>query len=514
MKHESLVLRRVLFYLGLCTPGLIPLLVAYLPFQDWAGHLGVVGVMLHSDEPASKIVEFYEYSGAWKPNSLLYWLITGVAQFLPPLWAGRLIMAFSLAGLGPALAYLCKQTGADERLAYFALPLAIGRHVYCGFIPNAAGLALGIYAIGLYFYLRENSSGPKLLWLFLVLIVTHALHVFVFLATAGLILAAAAWDVWALRRRHHFGVLITTLLSFSSFLPQWISFSERSSSGGGFLSALWTAMAQANRSKLPKIFWDWLFASYRYRTLDDVFQAIWIALLLGTVVLGLRSKQSRSEHSSRLWMMIGLTSTMFVVLPSYIGPPVNWWGGNLRLPVLMVLLLVPLGSYVRKQSSSWLPRLVVGFNLAICALALADLRSFSAKEMAGFEEVITMVPPGKKLTLLHWTPKEVHEYPGEPHGYASNYYLLLKGGYVPQNVFEHPDVPVKRKRSGAAPPWGQAEYFDWQRHAQDYEAFVVRIHPQYEHSPLHGPNQAHVELVGSAGQWRYYRRRSPENLHP
>lgn len=514
MKAEFSKSRSVLFYLGLCSPGIIPLLVPYLPFQDWPGHLGVVGVMLHFDEPVANLAQFYGYEGAWKPNTLLYWMIYGFAKVFGPLWGARLVLALSLAGLGPAMAYFCRKAEADQSLAYFALPLAIGRHVYCGFIPNAAGLAAGALALGLYFSVRRQGAWPRLLALLLALLLTHALHVFVFLAVLGLILASAAWDLLEEGGRRQIHILLASAVSGFAFLPQLISFDARASSGPSFFSAIFDAVLRADRSQLPKVFWDWLFASYRYRTLDDVLQLVWLVLLLFVVGLGIRLRRSLdSPSSSRLWLMIVLSAIMFVLLPSYIGPPVKWWGGNLRLPVLIMLILIPLGASVFENRKRLL-RLTITINLTICGLALLDLAHFSRTEMNGFEDVINSVPPGQKVTLLHWTPKSVHEYPGEPHGYASNYYLLLKGGFVPQNVFEHPDVPVKRKLRGAAPPWGQAEYFDWHRHGDDYDAFIVRVHRDYEHSPLHGPNQARVALVNSAGNWRYYRRRNPENLRP
>ena len=213
----------------------------------------------------------------------------------------------------------------------------------------------------------------------------------------------------------------------------------------------------------------------------------------------------------RLGLMVSLTTLMFVLLPSHVGPPVNWWGGNLRLPVLMLLLLIPLGasSFLARR---WFCRLAVGLNLGICLLATVDLVLFSQQEMKGFDEIVDVIPAGRRVSLLHWTPREVHEYPGEPHGYASNYYLFRKGGFVPQNVFEHPDVPVQRKQQGMAPPWGQAEYFDWARHGGNYDGFIVRVHPEYEHSPLHGVNQNRVELIEARGNWRYYKRRPIQNL--
>jgi len=501
--------RKQWYWLGLCLPGLIPLCVPYLPFQDWPGHLGVVGVMLNFDDPQAGLNAYYEYSGEWKPNALLYWLVYGLAQFLSPMNAGRVVMALGLGGLGPAVAFLCRSVKADERLAFFVLPLAIGRHVYCGFIPNACALVLGVLALAFYFRSRERTKLSNLALLLVFLILTHSMHVFVYLAVAGLILASGLWDMLEFRDRNKGLLLAVILLSFLVMAPHLSMFDARTGSGPSFFSAITTAVFSSGREDLLLTFWQWLFASYRYSSIDDVLQGIWIFLLLGSVFASLRKRgQSgpRLDVMKRLGLMLLLTASMFVVLPSYIGPPVKWWGGNLRLPILLGILLIPLAGQIwtgrRKVRMS-----IIAFNMAVCLLALGDLWHFSRTEMNGFSEVMEVVPKGKKLTLLHWTPKNVHEYPGEPHGYASNYYLLNQGGFVPQNVFEHPDVPVRRKLLGQAPPWGQAEYFDWSRHGRIYDGYIVRRHPLYEHSPLHGINQTRVELVTRRGVWAYYRRR-------
>jgi hypothetical protein len=497
------------YWLGLCLPGVIPFVASYLPFQDWPGHLGVVGVMLHFDEPSARLSTFYEYTGGWKPNSLLYWMIYGFGRVLSPMNAGRVVMGLGLAGLGPALAMLCRQVDADDRLAYFALPLAIGRHVYCGFIPNACGLVFGVLALAAYFACKERPRRWRLLTLLVLLWFTHAFHVFVFLAVAGLILAASLWDVLETRQKPQALTLGVVVFSFVSMLPHLSMFDTRSGTGPGFFGAVLSAMRKANHGDLLRVFWDWLFASYRYQKLDDVLQGVWLVLLLVSLIMAIRTRDldpARKGVRRRLYLMSFLTGLMFVLLPSYVGPPVNWWGGNLRLPVLLSLVLIPLAGRCWAGRDN-LYRGIIILNVGVCVLAAGDLWNFSRTEMRGFSEVIEAIPAGQRVTLLHWTPEAVHEYPGEPHGYASNYYLLQKGGFVPQNVFEHPDVLVQRKNRGAAPPWGQAEYFDWNRHSAGYEGFVVRRHPKYEHSPLHGVNQTRVELVKRSGSWAYYRRR-------
>jgi len=500
-----------LFWLGLCTPGILPWASDYLPFQDWPGHLGVVGVILHYSEVEAQLPNYFELSGGAGPNALMYWMISGLANWLPPMDAGRVVLSLALGGLGPAMAWLCRSVGSDIRLAYLVLPLSLGRHVYCGFMPNACALVTGVCAMACYFQMRARQSRVRTMFLFLgFMLVTHSFHVFVFLVVWGLLLAVSVWDCVILRTKKAAIRLSFVLVTVMSMLPHWLSFEGRSRGNAGAIGAIYEATISADRTQLFSQLWNWLFASYRYSLLDDVLQAIWLGMCLVGLVIFMMIKSTGSQEQRQvrncLWLMFSITAFMFVLLPSYIGPPVNWWGGNLRLPIFLGVLLIPLvGTWFDKNRlASWS---LYGVNLFIVALAVIDIWNFGRTEMKGFEEVIKAVPAGKRLTLLHWTPTEVHEYPGEPHGYASNYYLLEKGGFVPQNVFEHPDVLVQRKVSAPAPPWGQAEYFDWNRHSWSFDAFVVRRHAKFPDSPLHGINQTRVELVHRSGEWSYYRRR-------
>ncbi len=493
------------------SPGLVPFVAPYPPFQDWPGHLGVIGALVHMDEPAAKIAEFYTYTGGLKPNALFYWLAVGLSPIFGALWGANIVFALSLAALGPAVARLCSAAGADPRLAVLALPLALGRHVYCGFIPNAAALPFFVLAVAMYLELRQAESNRRAGLLAAavlgLLLLTHAFHAFVYLAAGGLILGIAALDLIRSPRRGPLFGLAAALLSASSFLPHLSRMDERSGAGPGAIESIWNAALAANRAALPKELWEWLFASYRYRTSDDVLQGVWLAAILIAVVAGLVAKQRTTRWP--LAVMAVTTLAMFWALPSWVGPPLNWWGGNLRLPVMAALLVVPLGATV---PAAW-PRafgVVTALCAGITAAAIVDLGVASRSEMHGLAEVIDAVPPGQRLTAVHYTPHEMHEYPGEPHGYVSNYYLLHKGGFVPQNFFEHPDVPFARKVRAPSPGWAMAEYFDWFKFGVGYDAFLLRVHESVEHAPLHGSNQQRVELVKAVGNWRYYRPRRAE----
>lgn len=499
--------RRWLWWALLSSPGLVPFAAPYPPFQDWPGHLGVIGALYHLDDPAARITEFYTYTGGLKPNALFYWLAVLLAQVFGPLLGANIVFSISLASLGPAMARLCTAVGADPRLAVLALPLAIGRHVYCGFVPNAAALPVFILAVAAFFELRRAPRWRTAGLLAALLLLIHALHAFVYLAGGGLLLGVAALDVLRAPRKGAAMGLAAVVASAGAFVPHLLRMDARAGAGPGAAASIWSAAMSVDRSDLAQTLWQWLFASYRYTMVDDVLQAAWLVALLAVVAAAAALRRRQTAPPSGAWLlvvMVVVTLVMFAALPSWVGPPLNWWGGNLRLPVIAALLLVPLGGLVPAR---W-PRLFAGVA-ALCgfvvALAVFDLATVSRTEMAGFAEVIDAIPPGQRVTAMHYTPHHIHEYPGEPHGYVSNYYLLEKGGFVPQNFFEHPDVPFARKHRAPAPPWAMAEYFDWFKFGVGYDAFILRVHETVEHAPLHGSNQTRVELVLAAGNWRYYR---------
>ena len=503
-------MRRLLFVFVLCSPGLIPLLAHHLPFQDWPGHLGVIGALVHRDDPAARILEYFDWKGWMGPNRLFYLAGYALAELTSPAFGPRLLLALCLGALGPAAAWFARSAGADERLALFALPIALGRHVYCGFALNAAALVFVVASLAAYFTHRGRPTRGNAALFFGTLLVLAFLHSFFFLVAVGLIGLLLLADLATARGGRRTALVACALVALASLglAPQLTAIGARSAGGPGLFEAVWIASRAADRSGLEQVFWEWLFASYRYATLDDRLQAVW-ALLFGAVILiALVFERTRFFDRARLYLL-GLTAVtlaMFVFIPSTIGPPLNWWGGNLRLPPIVALLLIPLAGTGLRRLGPWPWRVVGAVSAGIVLTAAADLVRFDRTEMDGLSEVIEAMPPGQKIAVLHYTPREVHEYPGEPHGYVGNYYLLEKGGLVQQNLFEVVDIPFSRKVNIPAPPWGIAGAFDWGVHGVPADGFLVRRSASNPDAPFTGELAEKVELVKSAGNWRYYRR--------
>jgi hypothetical protein len=149
----------------------------------------------------------------------------------------------------------------------------------------------------------------------------------------------------------------------------------------------------------------------------------------------------------------------------------------------------------------------LGVVVAVVAVSLAtvDLVRFVHTEMAGFREVLEAIPPKRRLAALHFTPREVNEYPGEPHGYVASYYLLISGGYPSENAFgEGSHAPFRKKVHPATSPWGYGSGFRFGVHGRFFDGFLVRFSPKRPEAPFDGLVGKKVRLVEAAGNWRYY----------
>ena len=514
------------FWLGLVLPALAPFVCPFPPFQDWPAHVGVVGALAHMDEPAARIGDFYTYSGWFKLNMLFYLPAWGLTALMPPIAAANLCLAVAMGALGPSVWYLCRAVDADSRLALLATPLAIGRHVYCGFGPNAAALPLFVLVFAFFFWARRSGRGPDatangaMSWigatagLVATLTALAFMHAFIYLAAAGLLALVVVGDIARSPRRAAVAgasALIASGFLFVVLYRQGLGVAgQPPTEGSRVAQAIWQAIVSAPRGRLGETFWQWLFASYRYQRLDDLCQIAWAAGLIGAAALGAVLDGRDAWRSGRvaLFGLAMVTVVMFCVLPENVGPPVNWWGARLRLPVLAALLCLPLmGRAVGAQAGVFVA-VLGGLSTATVGLAVYDLSKFHRAYGAGLGEVLDAMPPGQTISALHFTPRAVNEYPGQPFGYFGNYYLAHRGGATPHDFFERRELPFRRQRTLPSPPWGIASAFRWAQHSPGFDGFLLKTDARKGNAPFFG-DASKVELVKDTGAWRYYRVRAP-----
>lgn len=503
-------LGELLLLLTLVSPGVVPLVCPHLPFQDWPAHVGVVGALLKLDDPSARLAVFFEYTGWLKMNVAFYLPALALAKVLPPLVAVNLAFALALAALGPATAYLCRAVHAPPTVALLAVPLALGRHVFCGFAPNAMALAVMMFAFGLHFRLLAAPRLGRAAAYAAAMALLAFTHAFIYLAALGLL--ALLVVIQAVRGpRRPAGLAALALLAslgwFAVLFAQGLGVAG-ADEGPGVLAAIWAAVQAEPHADLLPLFWEWLFATHRFWRVDDALQVAWLGVLglalLGSALVARR----RWLHGARweLLLVAAVTAFVYWLLPADIGPPLNWWGARLRLPPVIVLLLLPLAApaFARFRLAAPAAGLVA---VATVGLFAQDLAAFEREQMAGFSEVVAKMEPGRKVSFLHYTGRRVDEYPGVALGYFGNFAFLEHGGAVPQGFFSRREYPLVMKASLPAPPWGMASGFRWEQHGVGYDGFLVQLHPTTGQPPFHGAVLARLEEVARAGKWAYYRPR-------
>jgi hypothetical protein len=297
---------------------------------------------------------------------------------------------------------------------------------------------------------------------------------------------------------------LSFILLCATFLSSGTGATTSAQSQVSMFEGVWNSILADPRNNLGTVFWQWLFASYRYTKVDDYLQGAWFGVALLALIMVIANERKRFFSFWRVQLMVcaSVAAIMFYIIPEWVGPPLNWWGARLRLPPIVVLLLVPIIGTIRWKSVT---NVAAGLGIVTVALGLVDLGIYHQKEMTGLSEVIEQMPKGQRISILHYTPREVNEYPGQPYGYAGNYYVLHKGGLVPQTITMRRELPLVRKFSLPAPPWGMAAGFRSAQHLASIDGFLVRRNEGPGHAPFLRSDLKQIEHVKSAQNWHYYR---------
>jgi hypothetical protein len=471
----------------LAAPALTPVASLHPPFQDWAGHLGVVGCWLHPEAVAPFVVQQHWLG----PNGALYLVIYALALVVPKWLASAVVLAAVLVSVPLASLWLCRSVEADERLAILALPIAFARPTYAGFIPNVAATAMLIAGLAAYLSYRRSGKRRDLVLQVVLQIGIATMHTFVALASCGLLLVLAAMDAKRARR----AALVGAGSAAAGALVLLLLF--RGSMAGPIRIVVGGELVHSAGD-----FWSWLIGFRGGTIADDLMQIAWLAPVAAALAL----RREWDEARIRLAAVAIAAVIAFLMLPMDIGPPVNWWGARGRLPAIVVLLAIPLVPNVR-----WI-RAAQAAALAISLYSLVELGIWERTVMRGFDDAIASLPRGRALSVLWYDVDPERRFPGAPLGHAGGWYVFERGGGSAQSFFE-PDVssniagsalPFRAQRAILGPPWGIAELFDWSEHG-DAELFLVRTREDAPQAPFYGPQLEGMQPGGS-GPWRYWTR--------
>lgn len=491
---------RAVLAIVLAAPGLIPLLFPYLPFQDWPGHVGAVGAVHWAS--LGQLPSDYAVRSWLGPNRLFYALAAALAPLTGVQLASNLVLAVFLGGFGPSVALLIRLSGGDERWAVLVLPLTLGRILACGFGCNAMALTPLCLGIAALLWLPRAPLRASVAFIAAAL-VTLGLHAFVFYVLWGFAALAGAYFL-ARKSSRRAGY---------ACVSAWLGLAVATRFFGHYGEANYAALAKAvfdslelrGPSRLAATFWEWLFAYHRTALLDDFAQIFWV----GAIGVGVSRRRASLLHSPGLVLLLlflGASVIVYIVLPEGIGPPVNWWGGNLRLPIVVGILLVVLAATPSDAIASRV--LIVGATagLAFFLFTSARIADFSRNEMSGFDSLVQDIPAQHRVCAVHFSDATLHEFPGEPHWYVANYYLAKKPGMVSANLFGNAGEIVSQKRDVPQPGWGVAHGFDWNTHFGWCDYLLVRHAPAKDYAP---PSRNDIEVVRNSARWVLIKRRQP-----
>lgn len=286
-------LATALYFGLLVSPALIPLLWPYLPFQDWPGHVGILGVMTHWGLPGT---EFYTPRSPLGPNRLFYLLAWPIAELASPLLAARLVLAVSLGALAPSAHFLLRALGREPRFALAVVPLALGRHLTSGFATSAPALVTLLLALAFLIRVRRNARPLDAAGLALSLLVTGGFHAFIFCVALGFVALGLGATVVSGESKAARLIVLSALPTVAlAALLRLVS--SGAGAAGDTLHAVMKALRRPSVALGPTA-WEWTFASLRYTRWDDALQAVWCGGLALTLVM-VRSARTR-ETSHRL----------------------------------------------------------------------------------------------------------------------------------------------------------------------------------------------------------------------
>lgn len=459
--------RRLLFWALLLSPGPILLVVSYVPYQDYLGHIGVNAVLAHA---RTGPIEPYSLRSWWGPNRLFYALSW---PFLPlgPRLASQLVLALAAAGLAPAAWLLMRQAGSSGWAALWVPPFALGRIMACGFAPNALALPFMLLALAAAVATVRAPSPARTTGVLSMAVLSTAAHLFVGLATAGLlfgggVLLGLSAGVQALRRRPGPGLIPSLVLLAGAGVGGGAALLSGSGNGASPFAAL-DLLALQPVSALAERLWTWSFAFTRTDPVDDAALGMTGAAMLAAGVFGWRTGRSWAR-ALLAFFVLGLAGA-FSVIPMSLGAPIHWWGAGVRLviPLFVVLIaLVDPSDVARLRAPRW-AAIIVGLGTAASVLQLASharqILHFDQVTMAGFDQVLDLVEARTAICSLHASDANVPEFPGDALWYASNLVLAEKLVPTEANLFGNPGVMVARKSEPPHAPYGRLRLFPWQQ---------------------------------------------------
>ncbi len=397
-------------------------------------------------------------------------------------------------------ARLLRAFDAHPALALCAAPAAYSVVLSYGFLPFALGYPL---AFGLWAYVRERrvvGAGVCAL----LLAITHPLAAgFGGLGCAALL--AAGWDREQWKRIAAVAGVIA--LGFVPALIAVLQLPDDDSLPALIRDAsLWERWWAPDRPALAESVGE--AASRLFYVAPAGARAYVVALLLGCAAAMIAIGGRRARDGMAAEVLLGVLVLVYFASPYTLEAPYVIAIQPRLLPMIWVVALVAL----RVDRDASRPRAVLIpplVGVLVATVAVATAMTTFMKQARDFDLVTDRSAQGVKTLVLVEHDPVADDAPPSPWRSFGVHLMAKKGGYVSHAFFSGARwLPVVRA-DGVAPPrapaLGRPHDFDWDRHAEGWDQFLIREAVAPTESWF-GEHRADVQLVFGAGKWRLYRR--------
>jgi hypothetical protein len=458
-------------FLWLFGPGLLTVLplwsARYLPFADLPEHAAVSAALVHWNDPAWRIREYFSFEPTITPYWLYDLLCALIAKFGLAFFgerggdawvAHKLLLSTVGVSLPFGAASWLRSLGRDPRLGAFACVLFWTKSLHFGLLPFVASLPIFLFGIAHYTYFLRHRR-QRILHGCLTFgfgIVLTLLHVTTFVAFALALVGAALTS----RSVHRPSLwkrplpLLSGLLFASYTLSLKHEFETQ------------TLVFLPIRRLLEAVP-EWSFNAWGRRD-EKIFAAIYWLGYLGVYLTGYRKTKSGWLHV----MPFFAVCVVLLILPFSIGAGVFL---NVRMaPILGVLLLPMLRLGPTRLARSASAAVLLGIFGQVF-VATAGIRN-AQKSLGAFDRIVMATAYGSRIMVLPFEAKNVED---ETHSWAHmGAAIRVARGGLSQFSFtgmSHWPLHDKVSPKKPAPFWDHKPcWFDPDKDPEFFDVLLVR----------------------------------------
>ena len=396
-------------------------------------------------------------------------------KLLPIEVAGKLALSLYIALVAALVTKLSRHKDQEEPpwglLSLF--PFAFNQQYFLGIINFCYSLPLLVFAlldqeqlIGETSRGRLRSIGLLLFWQ-IALLISHLLTFLMYIGFASL-RAARAWRTREPLLRAASAPVVGTALFLGCIIL------EKMTNPTSDLVNVCTALVWKPLGETPS-YYCFMFTGMRWRNGVDAGTVVaWLVILVVVVASRLTSGKPRPSFLRILPVYCLTPVVAMLLLPFEMNAH---YFVNLRLPSISYFFLALLIGRIRFRGpmATWM---VVG----VAALVLQSVvkQERISRQLEEILPIIQRIPPNSRIMPLVFDPlsPELEPVWFKPHLHLHHYYQLLRGGISPYFWSAlMPPVHLKPDPDLPGPGDHNPDGFNWDRHSDHYQYFLVRGAP-------------------------------------